>query len=198
MLSGLSLCPMEPFIFDHFNFLAPIYDRVIQPKTPDTLTSLMKLSPPDLLLDVGGGTGRISQYFSGQVQQIVVADLSFKMLGMSQLKDGLSPVNSHSEKLPFPNETFDRIIMVDALHHVCDQQDTANELWRILKHGGRLIIEEPNIHHWAVKLIAFGEKIALMRSHFLDPTEIANLFKPFPGETHIHYEDYISWVVIDK
>ena len=122
-------------MFDHFNFLAPIYDRVIQPKTPEKMISLMDLSASLNILDVGGGTGRISQYFVDQVEQVIVADLAFDMLSVSLQKNGLLQVNSPSEKLPFPKQTFDRIIMVDALHHVYDQQQTANELWRILRKG---------------------------------------------------------------
>ncbi|MCK4801532.1 MAG: hypothetical protein KAS84_06045, partial [Anaerolineales bacterium] len=70
--------------------------------------------------------------------------------------------------------------------------------WRVLKPGGRIIIEEPNIQHWGVKLVALGEKIALMRSHFLDPAEITDLFRSFPGEKQTHLENILSWVVIGK
>ncbi len=185
-------------MFDHFGLLAPVYEKFIKSKFPDKLGELIGLPISGPLLDVGGGTGRVSQYFVNKTRKVFIADLSQKMLIESQTKGGLLPVCSLSEKLPFPDVYFERIIMIDALHHVWNQQSTANELWRVLKQGGRLIIEEPNIHHWAVKLIALGEKIFLMRSHFLDPIEITNLFKPFPGDNHIHHDNYISWVVIDK
>ncbi|MCJ7718232.1 MAG: class I SAM-dependent methyltransferase, partial [Anaerolineales bacterium] len=163
-------------MFDHFDFLAPIYDFFIKAKPPETLTSLADLSPSDRLLDAGGGTGRISQYFKPLVNQVIIADLSIQMLAKSQIKDGLDPVNSHSEALPFPNDSFNRVIMVDALHHVCDQAKTALELWRVLKPGGKIIIEEPDINSRAVKLVALAEKLALMRSHFLSGLEIEVLF----------------------
>ncbi|MCJ7733263.1 MAG: methyltransferase domain-containing protein, partial [Anaerolineales bacterium] len=89
-------------------------------------------------------------------------------------------------------------IIIDALHHVCDQAQTAAELWRVLKPGGKLIIEEPNIHHWAVKLIAVAEKIALMRSQFLNPTAIASLFTTGETKPQIILEEYTAWVVVDK
>ena len=166
-------------MFDHFNFLAPIYDRVIKPKPPERLTELVNINPAGNILDVGGGTGRISQFFSGQAEQIVVADLSFQMLGKSQLKNGLCPINSHSEKLPF-------------------QAQTAQELWRVIKPGGRIVIEEPDIHTRGVKLIALAEKLALMRSHFLSGQEIRDLFSGLPGSIEILTEDHFVWVVIEK
>ncbi len=185
-------------MFDHFNILAPIYERVIKAKLPERLVEFVDITSVERMLDAGGGTGRVSQFFSDQVSQIVIADLSFQMLAKSQSKNGLYPVNSHSEILPFPNESFDRIIMVDSLHHVCDQSKTARELWRVIKPGGKIVIEEPDIHKRSVKLIALAEKLSLMRSHFLSGQEIQDLFSAFPAVTEIHKEDHFVWVVVDK
>lgn len=185
-------------MFDHFDFLAPIYDYFIKAKPPETLTSLADLSSSVRLLDAGGGTGRISQYFKPLVNQVIVADLSIQMLAKSLTKTGLNPVNSHSEMLPFPEKYFDRIIMVDALHHVCDQPKTALELWRVLKPGGKIVIEEPDIHTRAAKLVALAEKLAMMRSHFLSGKEIKGLFSSLPAEIKIHHEDHFVWIVIKK
>jgi len=123
---------------------------------------------------------------------------SLKMLIESHSKGGFLPTCSHSEFLPFPAEQFERIIVIDVLHHVCDQQQTINELWRVLKPGGRIIIEEPDIHHWAVKLVALAEKLALMRSHFLDTDAILELFSEFPGGKITIQEGHNTRVVIDK
>jgi SAM-dependent methyltransferase len=153
-------------LFDHFDFLAPIYETFIPPKDPQEMWDFADLPASGALLDAGGGTGRVAQFMSDKANPVVVVDLSCKMLSEARQKDGLRPVCSHTEKLPFPDETFARIIMVDALHHVCDQRGTVDELWRTLKPGGRLVIEEPDLRLFGVKLLALAEKLALMRSHF--------------------------------
>jgi ubiquinone/menaquinone biosynthesis C-methylase UbiE len=185
-------------MFDHFGFLAPVYETFIKSNPPEKLKAILGLPVSGPLLDVGGGTGRVSQFLVNDVNGVYLADLSYEMLLESKSKDGLTPTCSHSEKIPFPNSFFERIIMIDAMHHVCDQQETANELWRVLKPGGRIVIEEPNIRHWGVKLVAAAEKIALMRSHFLNPERISALFSQQNGKIQIILEDHLSWVVIEK
>lgn len=185
-------------MFDHFGFLAPFYENFIKPKSPDQLSRLLDLPTTGILLDVGGGTGRVSGFFIDKVDQVIIADLSEKMLLQSLGKEGLEPICSHAEKLPFPDKYFERVIMVDALHHVCDQKETAQELWRVLKPGGMIIIEEPDIRHWAVKLVALGEKIALMRSHFLSPRQIGELYQVHTDDIQIHRDGHVAWVVIQK
>lgn len=183
---------------DHFNILAPIYDKVIRPKSPDRLISLAKLPVAGPLLDAGGGTGRISQFLKGFAGQIVVADPSFNMLKQARKKDVLSTVCGRAERLPFPDGCFERVIMVDTLHHVHDQRATVGELWRILAPGGRLLIEEPDIRNLFVKLVAFVEKIALMRSRFLDPPNITSLFHASSAHAEVVKDGYIAWIVADK
>ena len=187
-------------LLDHFGFLAPFYDRVIKPKPPEYLWNLAELPTTGVLLDAGGGTGRIAQFMREKAAQVVVADLSVEMLAQAREKGGLDLVCSHTERFPFPQAKFDRILMVDALHHVCDQPQTARELWRVLKPQGVLVIEEPDLATFAVKLVALAEKLALMRSHFLSPEKIAALFDPYPAEVTIHREanDFNAWVVVKK
>lgn len=184
-------------IIDHFGFIAPYYDRVFKPGNRDDLISLAALPIDGMVLDAGGGTGRIAQFLREYAPQVVVADLSFEMLTQAQEKDSLLTACSHTERMPFPDESFERIIMIDALHHVCHQGDTARELWRLVKPGGRIVIEEPDVRVFGVKLLALAEKVLGMRSHFLAPPAIAALFDG-AAQIRIERKGPISWVVVDK
>ncbi len=89
--------------------------------------------------------------------------------------------------------------MVDALHHVLDSRQTAGELWRVLKAGGKIVIEEPDIRKFAVKLVAIAEKLLLMRSHFLSASAIEQLISLSTGQdSGLNKKTILIWVVIDK
>jgi ubiquinone/menaquinone biosynthesis C-methylase UbiE len=189
---------LPQMVFDHFSFLAPYYDRLIPLGSRQKLLELMALSPQHRVLDAGGGTGRVARILREYASQVVVADISLGMLREVPSIDRLLPVNSQVEYIPFAAESFDRVVMVDALHHVTNQEKTAQEMWRVLKPGGWIVIEEPDIRTFAVKLIALGEKILLMRSHFLTPGRITELFK-FPSvKTNMHAENNNAWIVIER
>jgi len=187
-----------PFRLDHFGILAPFYERFIRPKVSERFWRLVDARAGQRLLDAGGGTGRISQQLIGRGLQVVIADESFDMLREARQKGELQPLRSLTEKLPFADDTFDRVILVDALHHVADQQQTAHELFRVLKKGGRLVIEEPNIDRFSVKLLALGEKLLMMRSHFLSPRKMTRLFGASSARVSVEYEEGLAWVVVEK
>jgi demethylmenaquinone methyltransferase/2-methoxy-6-polyprenyl-1,4-benzoquinol methylase len=186
---------------DHFDILAPIYERFISRPNLEPLLGLLDLAPGQRLLDAGGGTGRVSGSLTELVENVFLTDISWGMLQQAGSRPALSRVNSHAERLPFPDDSFERILMVDAFHHVCDQVETAAELLRVLAPGGRLVVEEPDIRRFAVKLVALGEKLALMRSHFVRPEKMKTLFERQGGRAsiHTHPDDEANvWLVVEK
>ena len=88
--------------------------------------------------------------------------------------------------------------MVDALHHVIDHKETIDELWRLLTPGGTMVVEEPDVRTFGVKLIAIAEKLALMRSHFLSPPRISMLFDYPDAVVDVQTQSPIAYIVAKK
>jgi ubiquinone/menaquinone biosynthesis C-methylase UbiE len=159
-----------------FHWLAPFYDYLIRPSQADRLKDLLNLSQDNYLLDLGGGTGRVSRHFMGLGAKVLVCDINRSMLKQAKRKKGLVPLQADAARLPFPSEAFDAILVVDALHHFLKPRRTIGEMLRVLKPGGRLLIEEQDINHFVIKLVQKAERIVGLHSHFLTQDEISALF----------------------
>ncbi len=191
-------------ILDHFGWLAPFYDRAFRPPDRARFFELLALPTPGRLLDVGGGTGRISDLLRDGAAHVIVLDESVGMLKQAREK-GLAAALAQAEKLPFPDNSMDRVLIVDALHHLASASGALAEFCRILAApngdghpGGRLVIEEPDIARWPVKWLALGERLLGMRSRFYRAEDLVRMMKDCHVRVTIQRQDGNYWVIAEK
>lgn len=159
---------------DHFDLLAPIYDRILW-AAPEGLGQMLNLPTKGALLDLGGGTGRVTAQFAGLAAQVIVVDTSRGMLRRAAARRGLRPILAAAEGLPFADGSIARIVMVDTVHHLLDVEAAFREAARVLAPEGRLLIGEPNWRTLSMRLMAWAEKLAFMRSHPYPPETIVEM-----------------------
>jgi ubiquinone/menaquinone biosynthesis C-methylase UbiE len=182
---------------DHFGLIARFYAHADEFNECTEVIRLLDLSEADRLLDAGGGTGRVAAALGAKVRQTVIADPSVKMLKYAHAKKFVT-VCTPAETLPFPDNSFDKIIMVDAFHHVNDQSVSARELWRVLHSGGKLLILEPDIHKFTIRLLALSEKALFMRSHFLAFENIQKLFEEMSARVTVQSSNNNAMILVQK
>ena len=96
------------------------------------------------LLDIAGGTGDIAKLFikSGGLSADIM-DINYNMLinGMANNKR-IRYIVGNCEKLPLKNNVYDRITIAFGLRNITNRQLALNEIYRVLKPGGRFICLE--------------------------------------------------------
>lgn len=91
----------------------------------------------------GCGIGMYLDHMGKVIDTIIGLDIEFeRLLAAKTLEDRV--VNAAGEMLPFPPNSFDLVLSHEVLEHVTDDQATINEILRVLRPGGRLILFCPN------------------------------------------------------
>jgi len=185
---------------DDFRLVARIYDRIIKPRQDISWRRIIcGMDSTSILLDVGGGTGRIADAMENCFERIVIYDVSLPMIKESNNKNAnIFGVCGEVENLALKMNYFDAVIMVDTLHHVENHQKAILSILNVLKPGGIFILEEPDIRKFPVKLIAVMEKLLLMRSQFLKPEVVLKWIDTKDFTANLIEEDNNYYFIIKK
>lgn len=112
----------------------------------------------NVIADLGCGTGFITLGLADEGAKLVFSvDQSKNMIReLSSQKDSLGftniyPLISELESLPLFDNSVDGITINMALHHIQNPQQSINEMYRILKPNGTVVITDVNKHtgQWA-------------------------------------------------
>ncbi len=107
------------------------------------------------VLDIGcGAAGKTLYYASRGVKKIYGMDIipKYKEEALAlaidkSLTDRFEFVLADASNLSFKDETFDTIILNDAMEHLSKPVEVLNECYRVLKSKGRLYINFPPYYH---------------------------------------------------
>lgn len=107
----------------------------------------LRLSGDVFVLDACAGTMRLGRGILRRWPgaQVVALDFSTAMLGRGRKRThgvAITPVGGDAESSPFRAETFDRAIVGFGVRNLADQPRGIEELFRVLKKGGRVVILE--------------------------------------------------------
>ncbi len=165
-----------------FRWAAPIYD--ISMKMVGHGNSLQELvnridpQSGQRLLDLGGGTGQLLDYLPHNMK-VTLVDSSKEMLAQARKKETgqkVKYVNARGDDMPLDNDSFDYIVVADALHHFEQVEGTLEEVKRVLKPEGEVYILEFDPASLLTKIITVGESIAGEPVNFYKPEELDALF----------------------
>lgn len=107
------------------------------------------------VLDVGSGDGFYTLQFwdRGQPREMVGVDMAEKAVEIANAKKGERPIRfevGDAHKLPYPDDTFDVVLIQSILHHDYDPAGIIREAFRV---APEILIHEPNGNNMGLKVI---------------------------------------------
>lgn len=117
-------------------------------------TSIQEMFQNKRVLDVGCGAAGKSLYYLAQgADKVVGIDVvpKYEQQAYQLQKElglqGFEFVLADAAQMPFEDGSFDTVIMNDAMEHVSKPLEVLNEVYRILKPGGKLFVNFPPYNH---------------------------------------------------
>ncbi len=109
----------------------------------------LELRNGDKVLDLGCGNGYYSYLLSKLPIKLSIIGIDNHVNAIDDARNFVGVNNAefivnNAEKLPFPINCFDKIIMSEVIEHVKDDTKVLKEARRVLKENGILILTTPN------------------------------------------------------
>ncbi len=97
------------------------------------------------VLDVGCYDGSISKLLLPNKNEVYGVDISEKAVELAKLNGIQAFTCDIEDKLPFLDNFFDVVVAGEIIEHIFDVDNFLNEINRILKIGGYLVLTTPNL-----------------------------------------------------
>lgn len=137
-------------IFPHqlaFTLLIPLRNWAL---SPQQIVQRLNLAPHHCILEVGCGAGYFSPTLAQSVPQgrLVAADIQPEMLAYTEKRlrrwhiDNVDYYLCDGTHFDFPDQSFDRIVLITVLGEVANQAEYLAEFLRLLRADGLLSVSE--------------------------------------------------------
>ncbi|MDD4669303.1 MAG: ubiquinone/menaquinone biosynthesis methyltransferase [Methanomethylophilus sp.] len=157
--NGTQFKGKETYVKDVFTEISDYYDEMNEIMSMHMIQGwheyMMKLAGPIAgrrCLDVGTGTGEIAfqvAQHAGPEGSVTGLDITPKMLDLARakMKERSLPklvefVEGDALKMPYAADTFDLVTSGYMLRNVTDLQQAIDEMYRVLRPGGRAVVAE--------------------------------------------------------
>ena len=132
--------------WDRVAFVYDIFANIINKKVHKKLKEIVanEITKEDDVLECACGTGMLTKVVAPKSKSIIATDFSSKMLKRAKKKckkfNNVEFMNANIMKLDFDDNSFDIVIAANVIHLLDDPINAINELDRVCKGNGKIII----------------------------------------------------------
>jgi ubiquinone/menaquinone biosynthesis C-methylase UbiE len=131
------------------------YDRYaalfMRPEYRFTAAQVVRSVIRGRILDIGTGSGRLILDLAKRNPELVMTgvDVSSDMLCLARRNfsragviQKIELVEANAVRLPFKDNSFDAVVSYASLHHWRQPQAVFNEMWRVVRPGGTILVRD--------------------------------------------------------
>lgn len=131
-------------------------------ENPDKILGLVKIKPDFIAADLGCGSGFFTVPLAKKAKKVYAIDLQEEMLRIIEQKirkqkiKNIEPLLSKENKIPLKDEKVEFLVSVNTLHEFGNRDRMINEMHRVLKPEGKVLIVD-----FKKEETAFGPPVAV-------------------------------------
>ena len=150
----------------YFNQVAGRFDRSYGPGRSWQAFGhlLLRMIPPITIADLGSGEGLLSELLARRAKKVIAVDNSEKMVAFGSAKakkNGLKNLEFRRgdlENPPIEPNSIDLVILSQALHHAEIPAAAISSAYKLLRHGGQIMILDLLKHNFEKAVELYGDR----------------------------------------
>jgi O-antigen/teichoic acid export membrane protein/ubiquinone/menaquinone biosynthesis C-methylase UbiE len=179
------------------------FKKILYATRVKKIMEMLDIKPSDAVLEIGCGEGYYTNKILEKTGNVVASDISGKFLEKAK-KNTKNKARDYvvcpAEKIPFPDNSFDKILMSEVIEHLLDWKDGAKETLRVLKPGGSVIISTPSKLSYLnivchVKIILRNEPLDGDHIREFSRRELAKLLEEYFEIESYGYANYFPIII---
>jgi SAM-dependent methyltransferase len=131
------------------------------------------------VLEVGCGTGKITKLFRNKCIKLTVSDISKKLAQSVSKKFSCKWSKQDACDMNFPSNIFSFIFSSECIEHTPSPEKSLQEMVRVLKPGGVLLVTSPNILWYPIVWLSMQINLRKFKGNeiFLSPFKAKDILK---------------------
>jgi ubiquinone/menaquinone biosynthesis C-methylase UbiE len=138
------------------------------------MSEYVDIRSEDVILDIGGNTGKVTEAYSNNCKEVIVLEPKRNVVeyGKSR-RPNIKFVEGEAENIPLPDAYFDKVVASASFHHFSDHDKALEEMKRVLKPDGKIIILEIDPNTRRGERLKFCETVFHTGAKLYQPAQLS-------------------------
>ena len=145
--------PMSREVKEYFEQVSSSWDTLragfYGDEVRDAVLAAARILPEHTVLDIGAGTGFLTEAAVQKAGRVIALDFSESMISEARAKLAGRNVEfkiGNAEQIPLPDDSVNAVIGNVVLHHCPDPERAVRDMVRVLLPGGRVVLSDLQEH----------------------------------------------------